>query len=1549
MTRANPLLGINRSRVSKLRITDPQAKEVFEALVEGEAELKMPLATRRSAKTQPQLELDEVDAPANYQVEPGDVAFEATPLELARRLRRIYDNARTSVEERGVTTLHVAFGTIIWNDEWLGESISPLWMLPAQLVSKGPNIALRLLASDEEMQLNPALELYLRERHKVRLPEIPDEPTGDSLSDFFRNVELARQEQRWRVTDDVWLTTFSFESLVIYQDLNALADTAVNHSVIAALARAMEMGEPPEQTTDELDELASPDVVPVPILPVDSSQLHALAYGAAGNHQVIHGPPGTGKSQTISNLIADALGRNKTVLFVSSKMAALNVVYRRLAEEGLARFCLEAHSTKAGKAKIVDELRRTLATEDTRESGRLSEQVESLLRVRRELNGYVQELHRVQEPLCRSVYQAIGRVESLASVPEVRGTLPWTDALTATPSELEDRLDALGRLGAHAQVFDNRERHPWRGFIGTTVGVTEREELESNLRVVLAYTQQSQCKVPEFSSVVAENDQLSLSDLEQLKEPLLATSELDRMPSNWHTATAEEVVRRAERFEAAAKQLVEFDQKKPTYAAVLALAFEDGRNLLERGITTYPNWYSRISPSYWRWRAEVRKAAKPGVRLNHAALVQLYSTVQRLLEIDEWLNSHEADLANETGPSAVRDSAIVALAAKRSRVAAAVLDALKAIGKAAATTDVPLTEQFRQAVRQVCSALPSCVPEFGGALDSLDEHWPNGLVGGSHSRKAPLSLLNTRVFELLSALDRIQEWTALNRLLQKCALLGLMPFLDALELVSAKVAREAFERRFYTIWVSTAVARSDVLSTFSAGERQELVGKFKLLDESVRHAMSARIQTVAAESARRIQHAQTNVGAGSEVSVLRRELQKRKKIKPLRKLFAEIPRALQALKPCMLMSPISVSTYLKPGSVVFDLVVFDEASQMPTPEAIASILRAKQVVVAGDRNQLPPTSFFRAAVEIEDDDREQTDQTPEEPLESLLDDCVAVVPFFRETSLKWHYRSRDERLIKFSNSLFYDNQLITFPSACTSGDGRGVRLVYIPDGVWDRGRSRTNRREAQHTAQVVIEHLTKYPSRSLGVVAMNAQQREAIEDAVAEAVQDYPDLIPLMDQTRPEPYFVKSLENVQGDERDTMIISVGYGKDPDGHLSLNFGPINAEGGWRRLNVLVTRAKWQIVLITSMRSHELSGVNPNNRGAVALRDFIAYAERRCELPQPAAAPTLEETNDFEDGVAAAVRDRGLVVDQQVGASKFRIDLAIRDRRDPSRYVLGIECDGATYHSSRTARDRDLLRQQVLEGMGWRIHRVWSTEWFNDRNRAVEAILTSLQQAEERPLEESIQAIPLPQPAAEQVVSYEPVLKQPLSPPPPRRYLGGVSYQKYQEAADRDLVIRSRRKAELAATVTAIVETEGPIHEDLLCMRLKEICSVDRAGSNIQSNITDAIYLAIRDHSIERRQRDFLGKPGESITRFRLEGDGFERLIQWIHRDEIALAVLFLVEDQFGMSRSELPRAVGRLFGLDRVPAEVGGYISDVVNDLVDRDALREDGDRVYLPD
>jgi very-short-patch-repair endonuclease len=306
-----------------------------------------------------------------------------------------------------------------------------------------------------------------------------------------------------------------------------------------------------------------------------------------------------------------------------------------------------------------------------------------------------------------------------------------------------------------------------------------------------------------------------------------------------------------------------------------------------------------------------------------------------------------------------------------------------------------------------------------------------------------------------------------------------------------------------------------------------------------------------------------------------------------------------------------------------------------------------------------------------------------------------------------------------------------------------VRLEYLPDGIWDRGGSRTNRAEARRVVELVVEQIERHPGRSIGVVTMNATQREAVEELLDECRRERPDLAPLLQEDRkdrPEPFFIKALENVQGDERDTIIISIGYGRSSAGVLSFNFGPLNQTGGERRLNVVVTRARWHTILVTSMRSEELAGVNPNNLGALRLRNFIAYAERGAQLPVAPQEPTGDETNDFEDGVAEALRERGLVVDQQVGASGYRIDLAIRDPRDPMRYVLGVECDGATYHSAKTARDRDLLRQEVLRLHGWRLYRIWSTDWFRDRGKAIDDVVRALAAALASPLDEIVVAPP-----------------------------------------------------------------------------------------------------------------------------------------------------------------------------------------------------------------
>ncbi len=1540
LTKSNPLLGLNRSRVSKLKVASPPTGELFVRFVLGEAELKMPLVRKRAKNVLPLLDGDQEEQ--SLQVEPGDVEFEASPQDLMRRLRRIYANGRTTVEERGVTTLFLTFGTLRWEDDRLEESVSPLWMVPCQFTSKGPNAALRLSIADEEMRLNPALELYLRERHRVGLPQMDDELNLDSLPKFLREVEDAVREQKWQVTDEVWLSTFSFESLVIYEDLKNMADIATTNRIVAAFAQATPLDNNSERLAEDLDSLPTPEVVPIPILPTDSSQLEALTYVAAGRDLVMHGPPGTGKSQTISNLIADAIGRGEKVLFVSAKMAALNIVYDRLAQKGVGRFCLEAHSTKAGKAKIIDELRRSLEAESSGDAGSFAEELERLVKVRHRLNDYVRELHKKISPLDMTTYQAIGKVARLHELPDVRAPFPWSDVLGVSRAELEKRLDALADLGALADIFNKRKGHPWRGFRPSGGSVVQQEVIELDLRAISATALKISKYLEELASLISPHDNLSIHEADLFKSALEGLSKVERLPENWWNVPVSELERRAEFFQDAAGKLREFQIKLKQYQKYFDLPLREARDLLAPLGSDFAAWYRMILPSYWRWRSRVRSKLKAGFKVGLSLVRYCYDLTKRLGELETWLRRHNI----ETTPSwEALDRTSVEF-----RVVALLKRALEATARQPKEAVTILPSAIRNAAKGLLLELRSSRGPFADAIKRIDPLWHDGLVDGVGVTQAPLPSLRDRAKEVLVNIAKMHEWLRLQRVLDKCIELGLGPFVDQLGETDAKLAKQVFERRFYYLWSDALIQKSEVLSEFNGAQRQELLERFLSLDDKTRRLAVKRIQAVASEPASRISTAQVDLGVASEVGILRRELQRQRRFKPLRKLFAEIPHVLQSLKPCMLMSPVSVSTFLKPGSCEFDLVVFDEASQLPTAEAVPSILRGKQVIVAGDSKQLPPTSFFEASVFEEGEELEEEQKQGVEPLESLLNDSVAVVPIFQEANLRWHYRSRDERLIKFSNNYFYDNGLITFPSASTTKEGRGVHLIYVPDGVWDRGKSRTNRAEARSVAKLVIGHFERFPERSLGVVAMNANQREAIEDAVSEELQERPDLAALLDEG-PEPFFVKSLENVQGDERDAMVISVGYGKDANGHLTLNFGPLNMEGGWRRLNVLVTRAKWQTILVTSMRSHELAGINPQNRGAVALKNFIEYAERDCELPPSPATLPGGETNDFEDAVCQALRERGLQVDQQVGASKFRIDLAIRDRRDPSRYVLGVECDGRTYHSSRIARDRDLLRQQILMQMGWKIHRVWSTEWFHERETAIGFILRSLERAEAAPPEEMVQAPSLapPKGRAEDVQPQARELRQTAV----RRYPAGQPYEKFRPAnkwRSIDVLLKPANVPVLAQLVAEIVAKEGPIHEKVIVERLKETYGIDEIAreSSTAANIGRATESAVRDYGLIRgRNGCFLLKADQPPLGFRAPGDGVRRPLNLIAPEEIEAAILHLIEDQFGLMRDRIPHGVGALFGIKRVSGEAAGIIDQVVDGLIERGVLRADGNTLCL--
>ncbi|HYX40151.1 MAG TPA: AAA domain-containing protein, partial [Pyrinomonadaceae bacterium] len=465
--------------------------------------------------------------------------------------------------------------------------------------------------------------------------------------------------------------------------------------------------------------------------------------------------------------------------------------------------------------------------------------------------------------------------------------------------------------------------------------------------------------------------------------------------------------------------------------------------------------------------------------------------------------------------------------------------------------------------------------------------------------------------------------------------------------------------------------------------------------------------------------------AAAALPFLRGQLARQRGLSPLRTTFQRSYAAIRAIKPVFLMSPLTVAQLLDGQAPTFDLVIFDEASQLPAEDAVGAIVRGRQLVVVGDPKQLPPTNFFSVMSGTTNVPVGEDGVPLFEDSESILEDFMGSgAPW---TRLKWHYRSAHESLINFSNVSFYDADLYTFPSVETDSQHTGLSFEYIPDGVYE-GKG-LNLVEARRVADAVVRHAQTRPEQSLGVGTFNLRQQIAIQDELEVRRRQDPSLEPFFARSKREPFFVKNLENIQGDERDVIFLSVTYAQDASGVLRYNFGPLNGENGWRRLNVLTTRARQSMRVFSSMKGDEINPVHATSQGPQLLRDFLLYAERG-RLDSTTARAAADTESPFEREVYLELTRRGVQLQPQVGVAGYRIDFGVRDPELPGRYLCGIECDGAAYHSSETARDRDRLRQQVLEARGWTIHRLWSTDWFKDRNGQIERLLELIERTRQK---------------------------------------------------------------------------------------------------------------------------------------------------------------------------------------------------------------------------
>ncbi|MGD9856798.1 MAG: DUF3320 domain-containing protein, partial [Planctomycetaceae bacterium] len=735
------------------------------------------------------------------------------------------------------------------------------------------------------------------------------------------------------------------------------------------------------------------------------------------------------------------------------------------------------------------------------------------------------------------------------------------------------------------------------------------------------------------------------------------------------------------------------------------------------------------------------------------------------------------------------------------------------------------------------------------------------------------------------------------------------------------------------------LAERSEIARFDGVSQNRLVEEFRRLDQE--RILLARKEVAAAHYNRL-----PAGGDAGEVGIIRGEARKKRKLRALRRLLADAGHAVQAIKPVFMMSPTSVAQFLEPGILSFDLLVIDEASQVRPVEALGAILRSRQVVVVGDNRQLPPTAFFDRVVDGDDEDEREQTGIEAADVESILDLCVARnIP---QRMLRWHYRSRHHSLIAVSNREFYDNGLFVVPSPERDQSGYGLEFRLVPNGVYDRGKTSTNRREAQAVAQAMIDHARQSPDMSLGVGAFSVAQRDAILDELELLRRAHPETEEFFVRSGDEPWFVKNLENIQGDERDTIFISVGYGKDESGYFGMNFGPLNGKGGERRLNVLISRAKKRCVVFSSIHADEIDLRRTNARGAEALKAFLQYAETgRIEVSRPTSQDCDSE---FEAQVADALRRSGWNVDHQVGIAGFFIDLAVVDPAVPGRYLLGIECDGATYHSARWARDRDRLRQAVLQEHGWTIHRIWSTDWFHSRDEQLRKLLATLEEL--KLLRRDRQSAPSARPVTQEVTTQDGLREIPRDVSDTRSENGhlGVPYQEVEFRLPLiSQEIHELEPKELAPVVVRIVAGEGPIHRDEIARRVTTLWGLQRAGSRITNAVNSALRTAVRAGQLDEAAGFYTvsGNPEIPIRSRENVRSSSLRRPEMLPLQEIDAAILQFIEAHISTSPDETTRGVSRIFGFRSTSAQLRERIDSRIEFLVSARRLSQDGDVLRL--
>ncbi len=1666
MSKRNRLLNYRETKRSTLRFIKPDIFEMWDSFVLNEKPIVFPIAIENDERTMFSDSDEEQGKSTNSKSKnnkgkaDSKIITDKSDADCQRTLRNLRNRSRSAMEEQGVNILYLSFGFLNWREANYSNEVyaAPLVLVPVTLKWGSILSPFTMELHEDEIILNPTLTYKLENDFGCKLPEFNlDTP----IKEYFNQIEEIISNNQWSITYEVSLSLLSFLKSSMYYDLERHRDSIVKNPVIRAISG--DASDIPHDITDiedyDFDSNQKADQV-FQVVDADSSQQEALLYAQKGISFVLQGPPGTGKSQTITNIIAQSLASGKKVLFVSEKMAALDVVYNRLKEADLADFCLVLHSYKANKKQTLDQLSQVfdLASTKATVSEEAYQAMEELTEQQEELDEYDRELHTVIEPLHHTIYDVNGILAEVQDYQDVIFSLP-----SVRDTSAEQYRKYVGALRQFANTIGmskiDYHENPWRNANITFISNELRHDINVNGKALAAYANTLACQLEEICTSISFSVDDSYSGAQNLlgiletvanKRPFLSRWILmDDIPSLLNEVSRSSELRSQyfekkeeifvilqqvkdhderfmfdkdvdlssceliDNFSAYIDDFISSDEcymswKESSVFNQLTATCDEAEqtvekyNLIHEQISDkyepevfeipyndiYLRFKSKCTSSFKIFDGQYRKDKKliqnlckdSSTKLTDEDILDVLTKLRELQDVDSWLDQNQSQMNSKfpglyqgknTDFETIHEHIEAFKLLQETKLHLHDLRTLvkesedhtseqeayfgqmysgietdwdsinESLNWASGLKDYfgATAEDNKSFINRLesdddfCSTCENYAKQLESIVSLMDKdfNWFSSLFDDSEQfDKMRLLALVDRCEECCNNLAALEEWIDFTHNKQLCYDLNLGEYIQIIE--SNNISKDdiisVFAKRFFSLWLDSVLPEFPAVANFRSRAQEERIDEFQKLDRAQFKIAQSRIRQKLISELPSLDHYTNGI---DEISVLKHELSKQRRIMPIRQLFNRIPNLILRLKPCLMMSPLSVSRYLESDSFEFDTVIFDEASQVCTEDAIGSIIRGKQVIIAGDSKQLPPTSFFSSVVgdtdfDIDEDSEEDIDEE-EDAFESILDEA-SLLP---ERTLLWHYRSRHEHLIAFSNAKIYNNKLITFPSSIEKAPGLGVEFIYVPNGFYDRGGRKGNYVEAEKVAHLVFAHFREYPNRSLGVIAFGEVQQLAIDTAIRKLRQEDQSYEQYFNEDKDEPFFIKSLENVQGDERDTIIFSLGYGKDANGVMHMNFGPLGKAGGERRLNVAITRAKYNVKLVSSILSTDIDLNRVTMEGPMLLRSYIEFAQKGpiAIESEITGDSEVQHESPFEEAVYNFLRKKGYKLETQVGCSGYRIDMAVKHPSLSGRYVLGIECDGAAYHSARTARERDRLRQDVLENMGWKIYRIWSTDWIKDTitegKRLIEAVDTAIAEYVDD----------------ETPISYDP---QNVEGEDKDNYLVEESLDTSEVDLDNpyhfnavpeitwDELLQDNGGFQMEDCLERIITALYPVHIDDICQIIAPLLGREKATSYVK-NIVSTFLRICGDQFNVRDQFYFPGscKP-EDISSIPVHVAG-ERSIKHISKEEIASGMLKVANACIGVTKDGLITETVRAFGFNRKGQNIVAAMEEAYDLLV----------------